>query len=243
MNIFEDVTWTIVVENTGDVTLTDVTVSDPLAPDCDRTSTDIPALASMAPGDKVEYECTLQNVQNFLINIAEAEGTDPNEETVTDDDSSPISFTSAIAAIGDTVWFDEDGDGIEDPEEVGVPDVDVELYICNDPPDCTDTTFVGEETTDADGHYQFIELPVDNYIVIIDTGTIGEDGELTTPGQFVVPLADDELTEFLNADFGIEEVLPETGIDADRMGWYGLLMLSLGGIFLLGSGLRRREQE
>ncbi len=43
-------TWTIVVTNTGNVTLTNVRVTDPLAPGCNRTSADIPGLASMAAG-------------------------------------------------------------------------------------------------------------------------------------------------------------------------------------------------
>ena len=42
-------TFTIKVTNTGDVTLTDVTVTDALAPGCARTKNEIPALASMAP--------------------------------------------------------------------------------------------------------------------------------------------------------------------------------------------------
>lgn len=241
VEIFDDVTWTITVTNTGDVTLADVVITDALAPDCDRTSTDIPALASMAPGDEVEYECTLQNVLNFLINIANADGKDPDQQPVHDDDSSPIGFSSAIAAIGDTVWADEDGDGIEDLAEIGVPNVDVTLYSCDTPACDGVLTLVGTETTDGDGHYAFLNLDVANYLVEIDLSTV-TDGALTTPGSFVVPLADEAATDFLDADFGIEEVLPVTGIDADRLGWFGVMLLAFGGMALLGSGYRRREE-
>ena len=42
-------TFTIMVTNTGNTTLTNVTVTDPLSPDCNKTSAQIAALASMAP--------------------------------------------------------------------------------------------------------------------------------------------------------------------------------------------------
>ena len=72
---------------------------------------------------------------------------------------------------------------------------------------------------------------------MIDTGTV--DGDLTTPGTVLVPLASG--SEFLDADFGVEEVLPVTGSDVDRLGWFAITILALGGMLLLGSGMRRKE--
>ena len=46
-------TFTITVTNAGNTVLTNVTVTDPLSPNCNRTSAQIPALASMAPGAAV----------------------------------------------------------------------------------------------------------------------------------------------------------------------------------------------
>ncbi len=45
-------TFEIFVKNTGDVELTDVTVSDVLSPDCDRT------FPRLAPGESKRYECS-----------------------------------------------------------------------------------------------------------------------------------------------------------------------------------------
>ena len=60
------VTWTIVVTNDGAVTLTNVRVTDPEAPGCARTSAQIPALATMAPGASTTYQCTRENVTASL---------------------------------------------------------------------------------------------------------------------------------------------------------------------------------
>jgi len=44
-------TFTVTVKNTGDVTLTNVTVTDPLSPDCDRN------LGTLAAGASKSYSC------------------------------------------------------------------------------------------------------------------------------------------------------------------------------------------
>jgi hypothetical protein len=49
--------------------------------------------------------------------------------------------------IGNYVWFDKDGDGIQDPDEDPIAGVKVYLYDGD--------TLVGTATTDADGHYYF----------------------------------------------------------------------------------------
>src|SRR5205085_2941084 len=71
-------TWTIQVINDGSSTLTDVNVTDELAPGCARTSEDIEGLASMPPapaeGSSVTYTCTLANVTASFTNVAVATG-------------------------------------------------------------------------------------------------------------------------------------------------------------------------
>jgi uncharacterized repeat protein (TIGR01451 family) len=84
------VTFTIEVTNTGDATLTDVHVTDALAPGCARTKADVPQLASMAPGDHLSYTCTLANVISDFTNIAVATGTPPVGPNVSDSDTAAV---------------------------------------------------------------------------------------------------------------------------------------------------------
>jgi uncharacterized repeat protein (TIGR01451 family) len=73
--IGQTASFTITVTNDGDSTLTNVVVTDALAPGCARTSADIPGLASMAAGATVTYTCSLANVAASFTNVAIATGT------------------------------------------------------------------------------------------------------------------------------------------------------------------------
>lgn len=86
----DSATFTITVTNTGNVTLTNVHVTDPLAPNCKRTPADIRALTSMAPGAAVTYNCTRPNVQADFTNVATATGTPPTGPDVTENDSAQV---------------------------------------------------------------------------------------------------------------------------------------------------------
>jgi uncharacterized repeat protein (TIGR01451 family) len=83
-------TFTITVSNAGNTVLTDVTVSDPLTPSCNRTKADIPALASMSPGASVNYSCSKTNVRASFDNVATAIGTPPSGPNVTATDTAPV---------------------------------------------------------------------------------------------------------------------------------------------------------
>jgi uncharacterized repeat protein (TIGR01451 family) len=86
-------TFTITVTNDGNSVLTNVVVTDALAPGCARTQADIPALASMAPGATVTYTCTLANVTSSFTNVAVATGKPPVGPNVTAQD------TAAVTAV------------------------------------------------------------------------------------------------------------------------------------------------
>ena len=64
-----DAAFTIVVTNTGDVALTNVMVSDPEAPACDRN------IGDLAVGASFSYDCTFVMVMDSFTNVATATGT------------------------------------------------------------------------------------------------------------------------------------------------------------------------
>jgi uncharacterized repeat protein (TIGR01451 family) len=86
-------TFEITVENTGDVALTSVHVSDAQAPGCARTAAQVAAdrgSSTFAPDDVYTYSCTLANVTANVTNTATDTGTPPVGPDVTDSDSASV---------------------------------------------------------------------------------------------------------------------------------------------------------
>jgi SdrD B-like domain/Secretion system C-terminal sorting domain len=82
-------------------------------------------------------------------------------------------------SIGDKVWFDTDGDGVQDTNEPGVAGVTVTLYAANG------TTVIATTITDANGNYSFTNLPPNtDYIIGVTPppGTVFTTSGGTTPG-------------------------------------------------------------
>ena len=82
-------TFTITVTNTGDVALTNVTVTDALSPNCNRT------IGTLAPGASASYTCTRANVTSSFTNVAVASGT-AGGTTVTAQDTAPVTAKAAL---------------------------------------------------------------------------------------------------------------------------------------------------
>ena len=106
----DTVTFDIRVENTGDVTLTNVTVTDAVAPNCDAT------FASMAPGAVETYTCTMTALADDYTNVASVTGDDPLSNPVIDSDDADVDVINPAVTIdktpdgqqarpGDTVTF------------------------------------------------------------------------------------------------------------------------------------------
>ena len=70
-----------------------------------------------------------------------------------------------LGTIGDTVWHDEDGDGVKDPDEPGIPGVTVELLDA-------DGNVIDSTTTDANGGYRFSDVPFGDYQVRVLGSTV-----------------------------------------------------------------------
>lgn len=112
---------------------------------------------------------------------------------------------AALGSIGNTVWFDTNGNGWMDGAETGLEGVRVFLSG----PGVEGTL---ETLTDAAGHYMFTDLPAGSYDVTVDVTTAPVNSDLTTPGVFAVALAEGQ--NYLDADFGFAAgaVLASAGI-------------------------------
>ena len=94
--------WTIQVINDGSSTLTNVNVTDAQAPGCARTSADIPALASMDPGDTVTYTCSRDSNTASFTNVAVATGTPDVGDDVSAEDSAHVTVINPAISISKT---------------------------------------------------------------------------------------------------------------------------------------------
>ena len=204
------VLFTYMVKNTGGTYLTDITISDDAGTAADEsddvtvTSAECIGLAGpIAPGDSVL--CTAEiRVNGDAVNNANTTGTPsdeggnplPNVEPPTDTDDAEVVIPGSI---GDTVWMDTDGDGIQTPDEMGIPGVTIILTL----PDGSTTTTI----TDENGMYLFLDLVAGEYSVAVDPSTLPSGLEQTydadgleTGSESTLTLAPGENN--LDQDFG-----------------------------------------
>ncbi len=148
----------------------------------------------------------------------------------------------APATIGDRVWNDEDGNGVDNGEP-GAPNVTVILKDANG-------VEVARTTTDANGNYRFTGLIPGTYTVDIEvpagynaattsmTVTVGEGEEnLDVDFPLTVPPAPTPDTPATT----VAKVLARTGSDASVLGGMAA-MAAIAGIAAL-AGKRRRNRE
>ncbi|MEZ4714912.1 MAG: SdrD B-like domain-containing protein, partial [Caldilineaceae bacterium] len=125
-----------------------------------------------------------------------------------DADFGYVQPTNGDAIIGDTVFYDGNGNGVQDPGEPGIPNVTVIAT------DSNSTTYTA--VTDDNGNY-LIPVPAgDSYSVAPDPGTLPGGLTATTPVPQITPvLAADE--QYLDADFGYDS--PQLGIIGNQV-WF-----------------------
>ena len=97
------------------------------------------------------------------------------------DQTLDFGFFAQPVCVGDFVWFDENGNGVQDAGEPGIAGVTLTLTdAAGNPVTDMDGNPVGPTTTDADGHYGFCNLPPGTYVVHVQP----PDGyKPTLPGQ------------------------------------------------------------
>ncbi len=84
-------------------------------------------------------------------------------------------------SLGDTVWFDANNNGFLDPDEIGIPGVELTLYEDTDGSgDFTPGVDVplANQTTNGDGLYLFTDLFPGNYLVQVDPANFEPGGAL-----------------------------------------------------------------
>jgi uncharacterized repeat protein (TIGR01451 family) len=87
------VTFTIAVTNTGGAALSNVQVSDPLAPDCDNN------IGPLAIDAATSYTCSLPNASASFTNTASVTGTPPAGPNVSDSDSAHVIVNNPTPSI------------------------------------------------------------------------------------------------------------------------------------------------
>lgn len=141
-------------------------------------------------------------------------------------------YRDGLGTIGDTVWFDADNDGRQDAGEAGAPNVTLGLYLDLDGDGelDPDEPAVAQALTDADGHYIFAGLPLEQFYLVHVTDRNGVlDGFEITTYDFTLNRYNDpypvHLTAAspvnLNADFGYNRdgaIGDTVWFDADRDG-------------------------
>ncbi|NOZ49532.1 MAG: hypothetical protein GXP37_05700 [Chloroflexi bacterium] len=132
------------------------------------------------------------------------------------------------AAIGDFVWYDANGNGIQNVGEPGIANVTLDLYTVGIDGliGTGDDVFIDSTATDADGGYLFRYLPADDYYVDVTdlSGQLSTYTQITTnqaqtDPTGIIPLAVGRV--FKDADFGYRQLplVPGNAIVGDTV-WF-----------------------
>ncbi len=145
-------------------------------------------------------------------------------------DPADAACTDNSAVLGDRVWVDANGDGVQDPNEIGVEGATVKLYSAG--PDglfgTSDDVLEATAITDANGGYLFDGLTPGGYVVIVtppagytQTGDPDQPGVpcTTCDDQTTMPIVLAPGDVYLNADFGYQPT--SSGSIGDRV-WLDL---------------------
>ncbi len=123
-----------------------------------------------------------------------------------------------LSSIGDFIWRDDNGDGVQDPGEPGIEGVTANLYKDDGdgiPELGTEDVFIGTDTTGVAGVYLFEDLVFGDYWVDVVDATVPAGYFTTTPDpSFVDDLDPGEVYEL--ADFGYVPPQPEISIVKDN---------------------------
>ena len=135
------------------------------------------ALGNKLPGDAGSVTLVVKVNKDFPNNLDIT-----NRVTITDDkpgkenhgDATTKVIQTAEGSIGDTVWIDVNGNGIQEPGEPGISGVALVLNDAGPDGKCgtADDAQVATTTTDANGKYLFAAVPAGTYCVDVVDATV-----------------------------------------------------------------------
>lgn len=105
-------------------------------------------------------------------------GNNSGEPNEADDPTIDAGYVPVLVSVGDYVWIDQDGDGVQDAGEAPVAGAVIRLLDA-------DGNEVATTTTDADGYYVFTDLPNSTDFIVEFPLFVTVDGvehRLTAPG-------------------------------------------------------------
>ncbi len=162
----------------------------------DTTDTDLPT-----DGFGNLYVLTTSDTDPYTVTLAGAE---------IHEDADFGFGTGAI--IGDTVWRDDNGDGLQSETEIGLANITVSLYndVNGDGDyDAGTDTLVATDVTDSSGNYEFNGLPAGEYVVVMDltdpdlpSTTVTGDPDATADGETGLTVNAGDTIRY--ADFGVQ---------------------------------------
>jgi uncharacterized repeat protein (TIGR01451 family) len=179
--------FTITVDNTGDVDLSNVVVDDPLCDVLTGPSGDTDSDSVLDVDETWSYDCTVNNVTSDFTNTATVTGTPPTGGDVSDTDTADVVVvTSAVSAVKSSQLVgDNDGSGGLSPGDdllytivisnEGTADALDVLFL--DTPDPNTTLRTGTVTT-TQGTVVTGNVQGDTDVAV-DVGTLVVDGEVT----------------------------------------------------------------
>jgi uncharacterized repeat protein (TIGR01451 family) len=147
------------------------------------------------------------------------------------------------ASIGDTVWIDENEDGVIDIDEPVLPDADVTVTWAGfDGVLGTSDDFVfPTQTTDSNGEYLFDNLPPGLYEAAVTTDDVAIDVSPTTNTEVEITLGVGEIYVLADFGFALDGELPLTGLEAEHLMLAAALLMGLSGLVLADG--RKRERR
>ncbi|MEL7244867.1 MAG: SdrD B-like domain-containing protein [Cyanobacteria bacterium J06573_2] len=144
----------------------------------------------------------VQVVGNSLQPVGQTISVDPH------DTNDAAECVIGESSIGDRVWNDANGNGVQDTGENGIGNVTVDLYWDingNGQIDASDDPVLATQTTDNNGNYDFPDLIFGNYIVkVSDTNGVLTNASLTSASNTQNVNLSPGVVDYNDADFGYQ---------------------------------------